>query len=133
MADLHKYIFILVGLSILLTLAGFQTAMGAAFNAVYSSPGSFSSGMIAVVIAILGIAATASAIIIGYFTKSSSESIMIVSYASFILVFAYDWINLFSYSISNYPGYISAIIGLITIPIAFGFVHAVITWWAGRT
>ena len=135
------YIIIMMGIMLLLSMSGIDTASNKIIKSFYNStsttndyePSDLEKSPIFVgfllMLAGLGIGAVA----IGLITRSFlPESYLLVFYALFIIAFGLDMISIVSYINSNYGGWLSAIVSLILLPIVAGYVHAVISWWGGR-
>ncbi len=148
MAKFVTFGILLVGLLVVLALGGVNTSSHELFN--FLSSGSFSSidafinnitnmsggGWVTAIAAFLALAA-AGGIIIGLFTKQSTESIFIAGFAASILTIGVaDLISVVAYMRNVCPagsdcawaGYLvfSIFLGLL-----IGFTLSVVEWWRG--
>ena len=134
MADkLFTYVIILLMLSLLFGLFGTGTAVGATMSAFGITSGGInwhSSQIYGIMIAL--IAAGAIAIYVGFISKSSTESGVLVNIGliTLLLTFVSDFIAIINYGFSQ--GVFAGYIGLILLaPLYAGFVISIIQFWRG--
>ena len=139
MSKVANMAFILLGITLLLQLAGIPTGLGWLFNYIGLTSNStgligFSGSLSPIWIALLVIfgAASATGILIGYFTKSAFEWSVLALYAIPIAIL---FVSTFV-SISNYAAGMDDWIRNIVITIygllGFGFLWGLLDWVFGR-
>ena len=129
MAKVFMYAGVLTGILFLMAVAGVSTSS----NQLYQS---FTGGdikwsdLVLNVTTILSLGTALAGIAISYFTKQSTESMLIAGFAGA----AFGWIigDLRSITlIVTEPEYISLAIKAIIYPLIAGFCFAIISWWRG--
>lgn len=159
MAKVYTYVMVMVGMSLLLALAGLPTGshqvldkMGV-FNSTAQefTPDEISSGLGATgvissafglddvtsglslydaLLLILGLGVLGT-VTIGVLTKGSPIPFLIIGFVLLLLVFILDMTALIGYSIQNYPSYIGIIMGLILTPLIAGYILSIVDYWRG--
>lgn len=135
--DIYKWLVVVAGISILLTIAGLPTGAGlildrAGINLV-DNPSNISLSPLVIAIAALFAAAAVTGIVVGFFTKSSPiEFLLATTYMGILLVFVGDTIAITNYAmgISSWGGWI---VLMVMVPISIGYLHSLVSWWAGRS
>jgi hypothetical protein len=131
MAKVFLYAVILVGILTLFSMAGINTASHQIYDAMFGNSDVKLSEFYVKIQAIFAIFIGAS-IIIGVFTKQSTESYVVAGFAGII----FGWIIADLYSITTIPdlngiGFASNLVKLIIYPLMAGFCIAIIAWWRG--
>ena len=142
MARIYTYITIMMGLSILLAMAGIYTGSTVLLNSIGLKVGAAGVSTLADVkiglifsslsaVLVLGGIAT---IIIGFYTKSSSESVQFAGFTITLLGFIADLIGIVNYAIttSGSSSWISALIVLIYAPLIVGYIVSMVSFWRGN-
>ena len=133
MAKVYAWLVTMVGLMILLNLAGISTASSFILSQLnIFNPESFKLSTFFITISGIIAGITASALVIGYITKSSSESFLLTGYMDYLFLFVADMISIYVYLNSNYCGWIANIGMLIALPLVVGYIHSIISWWGGK-
>lgn len=133
MAKVYTYLVVITGLMLLFHLAGFTTTAGYVLQHLYpDNPEGIGLTAFFVSIAAVFAGATIGGLVIGYFTKSSSESFMLAAYSSILLLFVSDMVFIMVYLNSNYGGWAAALGTLVVFPTVIGYLHAVVSWWGGK-
>lgn len=131
---IYTFLIIVVGLMMLFNLAGINTATGYVLNKLNAmNPDGLGLTNFSLIIAAIFAVAVGGGVVIGFFTKSPVESIILVSYAEVLLLFLADWIFIMQYMNTNYYGWMSWIVSLIMFPLAVGYLHSVVSWWGARS
>lgn len=131
-----KYFIFLTGLSVLLTLSGVETGIGQILNLAgnpLNTPENFESSGFYNQVRLLILSAVVTGIIIGIFTRQSTESIIVASFAVVMLgVATADIISLIIYINGTYQAtWLAFLVSAIFIPLLVGYVIALIEWWRG--
>jgi len=125
----------MVGLSLLLNFAGILTGMGTILGAFhildvenvgFSTFFTTSYGLV--------LTLTGAAIAIGFLTKSSTESILLIVYLGMLLTFVIDLANISTY-LNSYGGeslWIGRLGLLLMSGLIAGYLHSVVSWWGGK-
>lgn len=130
------FLFIMVGLTILFNLAGLTTTAGYILTQLdlVDSPQNITlSTMFLTIAAVLGGVATGGTLLIGFFSKTSPESYLLAGYAALLLYFVSDVTLIVSTANSYGQTWAYWIVVLICMPVAVGYVHAVVSWWGGKS
>ena len=135
MAKIFTYVIILVGISLLLKMAGIDAGTGSLATLLsLDSPSGFSLGSFLLnAINVFALSAGAGGIVIGYLVTQSPESAMKAGFISLITTAAVtDMISIITYF--NCLGYLwlGAIVELIFFPLVAGFIIAAVEWWGGN-
>ena len=132
MANVYKYIVLIAGLSLLLTLAGFPTITGVLLEKVgldiANNPENVNiSNFASTILAIFAIAASVG-IGISIVTRTSPVPFLVAGFATILAGFSADLISVTQYAMSggSWMGYV---VGLIMVPLAIGYLFAIINWW----
>jgi hypothetical protein len=139
---LSNMIFIVIGLEILLWLAGINTSMGTALTALnIQNPALISTSWLFTKAAyILAIGGTA-LVVVGFFTKSSTENALIAVVAGFFLKMVGDFAAIIAITNSYCEAFtqpysscawITWIVVALVVPMMVVFVMAALDWWRGR-
>lgn len=131
MAKVFMYALILVGILSVFAIAGIQTGSKQVYDAMFGNSDVELSDFFTKIQAIFVLFLTAS-IIIGLFTKQSTESYVVATFAGLL----FGWIIADLYSItkivsSTEPVWVSNIIKLTIYPLMAGFAIAIVSWWRG--
>lgn len=146
-----NYVFISISMMLVLTFLGFNTGFTEIFNLVgfggfdtstgemgnisTSASGIYSTlfgngGDISGIL--LALIAAGGAIIIGLFTKSSTENLILLPFITGTLVlFVQTFVHIMNYAVGNFPTWASAIILVILIPFTVGYVIALAEMFRG--
>lgn len=130
------YLFVMVGLMVLFQLVGLVGISGQILTQLNLIENPEDISLLQFFLTSLGVLAgiEAAAIVVGLYTKSSPESFLLVGYATTLLYFVADIISVSTYALANYPNtWVSSIILMVTIPVAIGYVHSVLSWWGGKS
>jgi hypothetical protein len=137
MAKVFMYAWILAGLDALFIMAGLSTGTGqllaalglANLNAsVYQSAAWYANTAF-----LISAAASVAAIVIGYYTRSSTESNLVATYIAPLLmgwIFG-DFVSLMTYAFAA-GGIVKFMSILILVPLMAGFLISIIQWWRGN-
>ncbi len=140
MADVYKYIVIMVGMTILLTLAGITTGSGLILEKlgvnILDNPEDIKlSGFFVTILSVLNLTALAGIIIGTIVTRDPAQGLMI-GYTTLLLNYVADIIIIITYTNATYGAgiysWVNYLVILIMLPIGIGYSHAVISWWFGR-
>lgn len=133
----YTYIFIVIGIQMLLYLAGVNLTSGYVLGQLNPfSPENFQSSQF--VITIIGILAvtTIGGVVLGYLFRVNPESYIVGTLAGTILIlFIGDMISIITdYKAAN-PEFLwmAYLIDLILFPIAVAFALSLISWWRGAS
>lgn len=132
---IYNYLVIILGLILILNLAGIETTSNrilTEFGVMDGSSGITLSEFFFSVEGILSVIAATGTIVIGLYFKSSPESFLLIGYATTILWFVADLVSIITYANANYAGWVASVIGLILSPLAMGYIHSVLSWWGGK-
>ena len=133
MAKVFTYLFVIAGLILMFNVMGIPTLSNKIITYFgVEDPENLNLSVIAVLIAGIFAGVTASAITIGYLTKSSPETILLIGYAEILLLFTLDIIGVIIYVYAHYEEWVATCLSLFLVPIAIGYFHAVVSWWGGR-
>lgn len=132
MSKVYNYMILAVGLTFLLKFAGipsgadaFITWLGLANASSGISLGEFFAG-----VGGMFLAGTAGGIVIGFFTKSQTESFIVAPIAAGIFtVITSTFVSIINYT--NGMGYIYYLVWMVFIPLLVGFAIAIIEFWRG--
>jgi len=138
-----NYLILILGLLLLLNIAGIETSSKAALDSVgnlIEDPSSFSlSTLFELISSSIGLAIIGG-IAIGLYFRSSPESFLLVGYASAILVFVADIVGIITDVRTGYCSVATAsgcwayyVILLLMGVLAMGYVHSVLSWWGGKS
>ena len=139
MARIITYTFILTGLLMLMYLSGIQTsgfsallpALGVTMAATGVSINALASG-ISIALAIFTLAGTIGAIVVGFFTRQSTESALIAPFAAVLSsIMIADLSGIIAFFFAYTPAAIAWIISLIFVPMTTAYVISVVQWWRG--
>lgn len=129
----YYFLIIIVGLMILMNIAGISTTTGYVLNYldIVDNPQNLqNSNLYAIIIGIF-LSAVVGGVVIGYFTKSSPESYLIAPLAGILVLFVGDIISIYVYVNSLGVAWIKYLVMMILIPIAVGYLESTISWWRG--
>jgi len=133
MARVFNYLVLATGLMMLFYIAGINTASGYVLNNLnVFNPSGIGITNIVTLIAGIFAAAVFAGVVIGFFTKSPTESILLAGYAEVLLLFIADLLFIVIYMEANYGGWLATITGLIMMPLVVGYIHSVVSWWGGK-
>lgn len=147
-----NYVFISITMMLVLTFLGFETGFTQIFNLIgfsyttetigNSSVGIignltttsetegtlyhyiFGSGVGILMIAIVG------SLIVGFFTKQSTENIIILPLITTTLVlFVQTFVSIMNYSVGNFPTWASAVVITIFLPFTTGFIISLVEFF----
>lgn len=131
MAKVYTITTILVGFIFLLTLAGVSTFSSSVYQAIFGGGTDPLSGELAGQILFSVLVGTGVAIVVGYFTRQSSESFLLTGISS--LLFTWTIGDLFSIArIDTGDLWINSIIRFIMYPVIAGYFIAILQWWRGN-
>lgn len=138
MARLFTYIFITVGLMILLSLVGFDTSASYVLNqiGILNNPGGFESSNfhLGIILGLIALAGTA-AIIFGFISGGNIETIatagLVVLGATPLAFFLTDFISIVQLA-KNAGGWEYYLIALICSPIIIGYSMSLWDWVRGN-
>lgn len=127
-----NYVFIMVLIAILFTMAGIPIDAGSlSLLGISTNNVTLNNTFYITILAVLA-AAAATGIGIGFITKSNSENLIIAPVIAVqAVIFVAILIGILSYSFANYPGWISAIVLLIMGPLTIGFVFGLLEFFRG--
>ena len=130
---LYYFLTILVGVMILMNLAGINTSSGYLLTYLgIMHPEDFQSSQLYNTIAAIFIAAVVSGVVIGFFTKASPESILIAPLAGILLLFVGDIISIITYVSGLGVEWAKYVILAILAPLAIGYIISVVEFWRGN-
>lgn len=133
MAKVFTYLVTIAGLMLLFNLAGFTTTGGAILTEFgLLNPEGVSLDNIFLIFTVSLGSVGASTLVIGYFTKSSPESFLLIGYTLTLLLFVSDMVFVVTYLNANYGDWTAVLGSLIVLPIVVGYIHAVVSWWGGK-
>lgn len=130
------YLFVMVGLMVLFQLVGLVGISGQILTQLNIIEHPEDISLLQFFLTSLGVLAgiEAAAIVVGLYTKSSPESFLLIGYATTLLYFVADIISVSTYALANYPNtWVASIMLIVTLPVAIGYVHAVLSWWGGKS
>ena len=133
MAKIFNYTIIIIGTLFLLNLAGLTTASGQFFNYIFGDGTNPFSTAGYIAFAAIFTVGVASAIIIGSFTRQSTESWVVAPVAG--VLFSWAITDMYSViTLSEGLGYpwIANLIKLIMWPLMAGYFIAIVQWWRGN-
>lgn len=126
-----KYLIIIAGLMILFNLSGIQTSTGLIIDK-FSDFQNFKLGDIfSIGGAAISAGAVGGTIVVGLLFKRSPESALLVGYATLLLAYVADIVLVWQHA-KQHAAWIGNLAALLLVPIAIGYVHAVISWWGQR-
>lgn len=139
---LTNLVFIVIGLEILLYLAGINQSMGESLSLIsISNPAAMATGWFftnAAWILGLGVGAT---VVVGFFTKASTENALIAAVSAFFIKFVADLMAIILITNSYCEAFtapysscawITWMVVAIIAPICVVFVMSALDWWRGR-
>lgn len=141
-----NYVFISITMSLFLTLTGFATGFDSLITTLLSIDYSATSGLGSVAITVgslfnylfssvdgvLMSLAGAGAVIVGLYTKSSAENIILGAFASAVLVnFVSTFVKVMNDAIALHQVWLSSLILIIFAPLTVGFVIALAEFLRG--
>jgi len=131
----YNYIFIMVGLMILLSFAGIDTTSGYVLGKlnIIDNPENIQGGGLNKELGAIFLAIAVGGIAIGFLTKSSPEIYLIAPFAAILILFLGDVISIITYMKGNYPEsvWMYRLTLLVLGSIAVGFIISVVEWWRG--
>ncbi len=134
-ADIYKFVVIIAGLTILFTLSGMETGIGLLLEKsgvdIVKNPQNIAlSNLSSTLIAVL-VAAGVGGIAIGFITKTSPVNFLLVGYATLLISFVADIVVIanYAFSLQVWAGWV--VLAILT-PLAFGYLHSVISWWGDK-
>lgn len=139
MARIITYTFLMTGLLMIMYLSGLQTSgfsmmlssFGITMTASGVSVNALASG-IAVALSIFSAAGIVAAVVVGFFTRQSTESALIAPFAALLstLIIA-DLSGIVYYFFASTPFAIGCIVSLLFVPMITTYIIAVVQWWRG--
>ena len=137
---LYIYLVVIVGLMLLLNMANINQSEGYVLgtgNASLSldNPNDIQNTEFGGQIVALLLSAAVIGIVVGFITKSPAESVLTATYGTILVKFVIDvfWVMNYLRSPQNdFPAYYGIIAMLILFPLGIGYLHSIVSWWAGR-
>jgi hypothetical protein len=134
MAKFFTFLFLLIGLEVILYFAGISTGAGTLLNAlgVMGQGSDLMSSSIYSKISLMLTLAAAASIIVGVVFRDVSDSTKIIPVILFLLAFVMDYVGILNYvrGISG-SGWETVVISIIFIPLILGFLISGVEWWRG--
>jgi len=131
-----SYIFLVVGLMMIMNLAGVTTYTGYLLGqvGVIDSPEDVTTSGLFNIVSLIFAGVAVGGVVIGFLTKTSPESYLLAGYAGILILFAADIMSIVS-ATKNAGGSTWAywVVATICVPIVIGYIHAVVSWWGGKT
>lgn len=135
MANVYTFLMVIAGVTLLLSLAGVPSATSLLLEKsgidLPLNPQNFQlSALMVTAVAIFTLAALAGvrATLVG---TNISAHFFVVLYGGFLLTFVADLIALITVG-SGYGGWVDTVLLAIFLPLSIGYVHSIVSWWAGR-
>lgn len=137
MANVYKYLVLMVGLTILFTLAGIPTGMGLILEKlgvdIVNNPENIALSNLFFTIGGILAAATTVGIAISIAIGSGERvTFALAGYGTLLASFVADMAIITTFAFATYSAWVGYIVLLIMLPIAIGYLHAVISWWGGK-
>lgn len=136
MARIVTYTMVMVGLLLLMNMAGLPTASGGLLSALANGNISLILSSTFYVVAAGIFLLTLGGIAIGIFTKQSAESYILMPMAGFLLALtANDFIALYTYfngAAFTGQAWIGNLTLLIMLPLIAGYFISLVQWWRGN-
>ena len=147
MGNVFKYVILATTMMLVLTFLGFQTGFTDLLTKVGFSYNESSGqilyvdivasplyqklfGTTAGILALVGL--TVTTIVIGFTTKVKTENILLLPFITVILVsFVSTFVSIMQSMVGTAPGWISAVVVTIFLPLTIGFVVALAEWFKG--
>ena len=139
---LSNMIFIIMGLQILFWLAGINQSMGESLTLLsINSPADIATGWFFSKAALILAAGATASIVIGLFTKASTENALIAVVAAFFINFVSDFVGIIMIANSYCEAFtepfatcawVTWIVVAILLPLTVVFVMACFDWWRGN-
>lgn len=133
----YTYIFIVIGLQMMLYLAGITLASGYVLGALNPfSPQGFQAGEFFGKIVLILTVAVGGGVVLGYYFRINPESYIVGGLAGTILIlFVGDIIGVIAYYFNNYPDYLwmAYLIDLVLFPVAVLYTLSLVSWWRGAS
>ena len=144
-----NYVFIAISMMLVLTFLGFKTGMtplldlvGFSYSQETQTFGNmtisnsnitdvlFGGASLSGILAVLAIAA--GAVIVGLFSKASTENLILLPFITGTLVlFIQTFVYIMNYAIGNFPTWASAVVIVVFAPFTIGFVIALAEFFRG--
>jgi len=139
MGNVFKYVILATTMMLVLTFLGFQTG----FTDLLTKVGQILYvdivasplyqklfGTTAGILALVGL--TVTTIVIGFTTKVKTENILLLPFITGILaLFVSTFVSIMQSMVGTAPGWISAVVVTIFLPLTIGFVVALAEWFKG--
>lgn len=143
MANMGKMVVLVLGLEILLLVAGLPTGTSSVLNAIgidiktgadiiASDFDNLDAGSLNTIILGIIIGATAVGIGIGFLTKSSPIEYLLVPAATLFVAFSITIGSLIIFSLKTYPIWVGVVVLLILLPVWVMYLLSVLNWWSNR-
>ena len=133
MAKIFNYTIIILGTLFLLNLAGLTTASGQMFNYLFNDGANPFSSLGYIAFAAIFTTGVAAAIIIGSFTKQSTESWVVAPVAGVLFSWAItDMYSVITLASGIGSSWVANLIKLIMWPLIAGYFIAIVQWWRGN-
>lgn len=130
---IYTYVVMIVGIMIFLGLAGINSTTGyvlGTLGLIDNAPSFQDTGLFNAVIALFT-AVGVGGLVIGFFTKTSPESYLIIPFVLILMVFIGDLISLIAYVNSLGTAWIGYVVLMILAPLIVGYLVAIVEWWRG--
>ncbi len=132
---LYVFISIIVGMMIVLNLAGINTTTGYILSKldIVDNPQDLEGTALLIAIGVVFTLAVPGGLVIGFFTKTSPESYLIAPLAVIFIIFIGDIISVINYSRSTFGtgNWGAILIATIMGAVAIGYAITVVDWWRG--
>lgn len=76
---------------------------------------------------------TIAGIVIGLYMRSSPESFLLLGYTATLFVLGLDLVAILTQLKSSESPWIFTLMSLVLAPLIIGYVHAVLSWWGGKS
>lgn len=145
-----NYLFISISMMLVLTFLGFETGFTQIFNLLgfQYTPATGEIGNVTMSASnvygilfgnggdltgiLLALAAAGGAVVIGLFTKSSTENLILLPFITGTLVlFIQTTVQIMNYAVGNFPAWATATMLVVLIPFTFGFIVALAEMFRG--
>lgn len=135
MSTVYKYLIVMIGLMLLLPMMGIETGSSVIlgyFGDMVDSPEGLSASQMKVIATAIFTTVAVGAIVVGFYFSSSPESVLLFPYALVLVGFAADMLYTYTSYFRIADAWIKYPAALILIPLTFGYIHAVVSWWGGK-